>query len=157
MTYFSCNSCNFKIFVSLCRVYFFVCVVSCRVFCRVLVIFSCRVKFVFVSCSCRRVVSRIARSTCRLWLLLKISGGWVGVLARQRITKNCLPSLMLKSIYCIKNFREKAERGFRGERVCLWIVMNIPGIFISLLFIVDGFLTWIRGLNLLINLLHGFH
>ena len=34
--------------------------VSCCVFCRVLVIFSCRVKFVFVSC--RHVVSRIARS-----------------------------------------------------------------------------------------------
>ena len=33
----------------------------CGVFYRVLVIFSCRVKFVFVSC--RRVVSRIARST----------------------------------------------------------------------------------------------
>ena len=29
----------------------------CRVFCRVLVIFSCRVKFVFVSCSCRVAVS----------------------------------------------------------------------------------------------------
>ena len=52
---FSCNSCNFKIFVSPCRIHFLS--VSCRVFCRVLVIFLCHVKFVFVSCSCRIAVS----------------------------------------------------------------------------------------------------
>ena len=39
------------------RVVFIFLFVSCRVFCRVLVIFSCRVKFVFVSCSYHVAVS----------------------------------------------------------------------------------------------------
>ena len=62
MTHFSCNSCNFKIFVSPCRVHFFIRVVSCFLLCFSYFFVSCQIRIRVVFVSCHHVVSRITRS-----------------------------------------------------------------------------------------------
>ena len=65
LTHFSCNSCNFKIFVSPCRVHFFIRFVSCFLPCFSYFFVSCQIRIHVVFVSCHRVVSRIARSKKR--------------------------------------------------------------------------------------------
>ena len=71
-------------------------------------------------------------------LLLRMFAGWVGVLANKKSPGIVLVRFFLipKSIYCIENSKEKAERSFwlRG----VFLGYN-DGYFFFLVFIVDEF------------------
>ena len=65
MIYFSYNSCNFKIFVSSYRVYFFIRIISYFLSYFNYFFVSCQIYICIMFVSYRRVVSKITSSICR--------------------------------------------------------------------------------------------
>ena len=119
---FACNSCNFKIFMFSCRIHFFIRVML--FFCHILIIFSCHIKFVFVS-------SYLCRLSCPE--LLDISRklpkpGWPLKICPIKETRNekYLQHLLEYHVLYLGNYKAPKNSSVASANYLAYIKTDLP-------------------------------